>query len=70
MDWIRNITRVQGLVIMGTVVVIVAATIIAAQSYFSYLEVTEAANSCFDKGGLPVIEKSGLRMTYFHCNME
>ncbi|UTR12713.1 hypothetical protein MM300_10745 [Evansella sp. LMS18] len=70
MDWIKKMTPVQGLVIFGTAVVIVAAALIATQSYFGYLEVTEAANRCFDKGGLPVVEKSGLRMTYFHCNME
>ncbi|MBU8906148.1 hypothetical protein [Desertibacillus haloalkaliphilus] len=66
----KKMTPVQGLVMIGTIAFLAIAVIIASQSYFSYLEVTEAANSCFDMGGLPIIEKSGLRMTYFHCNME
>ncbi|WP_100372281.1 hypothetical protein [Bacillus sp. FJAT-45037] len=70
MEWTKKMTRLQGLVLIGTVAFMAVAIIIASQSYFSYLEVTEAANGCFDIGGLPVIEKTGLRMTSFHCNME
>jgi len=70
MEWINKITSIQGYVLIGTVALMLVAVIIASQSYFSYLEVTEAANGCFDRGGLPIIEKSGLKMTSFHCNME
>ena len=70
MKLIKKITPIQGLVIIGTITVMVVAILIATQSYFSYLEVTEAANSCYDLGGVPIIEKSGLKMTHFHCNME
>ncbi len=48
----------------------VGAILIASYSYMSYLKVTEAVNGCYDLGGVPIIEKSGLRMTNFHCNLE
>lgn len=70
MEWIKKITPIEGIAMIGTAAFMMVAIIIAIQSYFSYLEVTEAANGCFDMDGLPIIEKSGLRMTYFHCNME
>lgn len=63
-------TLIQGVVSIGTVGVMIVAFIIAFQTYFSYLEVTEASNGCFDLGGVPIIEKSGIKMTYFHCHME
>ncbi len=70
MDWIKQISPLQGLLLIGTIAFLMVAILIATQSYFSYLEVKAAANGCFDMGGLPTIEKSGLRMTYFHCNVE
>ncbi|OIJ20125.1 hypothetical protein BKP45_10075 [Anaerobacillus alkalidiazotrophicus] len=70
MEWVRKITPIQGLVMIGTIAVMVGSILIASQSYFSYLEVTEAANGCYDIGGVPIIEKSGPGMTNFHCNME
>ena len=64
---VKRITSIQGLVIVGLFVLIVVAILIASQFYLSYVEVTEAANSCFDIGGHPIIEKTGLEMTYFEC---
>ncbi|AXI09235.1 hypothetical protein CUC15_09965 [Oceanobacillus zhaokaii] len=64
---VKNVTPIQGLVIVGIFAVIMIAILIASQFYFSYLEVTEAANSCFKIGGDPIIEKTGLEMTYFEC---
>lgn len=63
-------TLIKGVVSIGTVGVMIVAFLIAFQTYLSYLEVTEASNGCFDQGGFPIIEKSGLKITYFHCNME
>jgi len=45
----------------------VVAFLIASQSYFSYVEVTQEANNCFDIGGYPIVEKTGLEMNYFEC---
>ena len=64
---VKRITSIQSLVILGLIALIIIATIIASQSYFSYVEVTEASNNCFNIGGYPIIEKSGLEMTYFKC---
>jgi len=64
---LKKVTPIQGLVIVGIFALIMIAILIASQFYFSYVEVTEAANSCFNIGGHPIIEKTGLEMTYFEC---
>ena len=64
---VTRITPIQGLVIVGLFALIVFTILIASQFYFSYVEVTEAANSCYNISGHPIIEKTGLEMTYFEC---
>ena len=64
---VKRITPIQGLVLVGLFALIVFAILIASQSYFSYVEVTEAANGCYNIGGHPIVEKTGLEMTYFEC---
>ena len=64
---VTKITPIQGLVILGLFALIVFTILIASQFYFSYVEVTEAADKCINIGGHPIIEKTGLGMTYFEC---
>jgi hypothetical protein len=64
---VTRITPIQGLVILGLFTLIVFSILIASQFYFSYVEVTEAADHCINIGGHPIIEKTGLKMTYFEC---
>ena len=64
---VKRVTPVQGLVMVGLLALIMVAILIASQFYFSYVEVTEAANSCYNISGHPIIEKTGLEMTYFEC---
>ncbi len=66
---IKKLTSVQRMVLIGTVALLVVAILLATQSYFSYVEVTTAANNCYDLGGYPSIEKSGFKMTYFSCEV-
>ena len=54
---VQRITPIQGLVMTGLFALIVVAILIATQFYFSYVEVTEAADNCFNIGGHPIIEK-------------
>ena len=70
MELFKKITPIQGLVLIVVIAVMLIAILLASQSYFSYIEVTEATNGCIERGGLPIIEKSGLRMTYFKCDIE
>ena len=63
---VTKITPIQGLVIVGLFALIVFSILIAFQFYFSYVEVTEAADHCINIGGHP-IRKTGLEMTYFEC---
>ena len=44
--------------------------LIIAQLFFRYIEVREIANGCYSNGGRPIIEKSGLSIDYFHCDMD
>ena len=64
---VKRIAPIQGLVMMGLFALIVVSILIATQFYFSYVEVTEAADNCINIGGHPIIEKTGLEMTYFEC---
>ncbi|MFD1851621.1 hypothetical protein [Oceanobacillus bengalensis] len=64
---VKRMTLLQGLVLVGLFALMVVAILIASQLYLSYIEVTEAADNCFNIGGYPVIEKTGLEMTYFEC---
>lgn len=64
---LKKITPMQALVIVGLFALIVVAILFASQFYFSYVQVTEAADKCFNIGGYPIIEKTGLEMSYFEC---
>ncbi|PPA70430.1 hypothetical protein [Jeotgalibacillus proteolyticus] len=70
MKWSKELSVKKWMVLVGVFTVMIGAFLLASQAYFSYTEVTEAANNCFDQGGLPTIEKSGFKMTYFDCEME
>ena len=62
-----GITPIRGLIIVGLFTLIVFTILIASQFYFSFVEVTEVADNCINIGGHPIIEKTGLEMTYFEC---
>ena len=64
---VTRITPIQGSVIVGLFTIIMLTILIASQFYFSFVEVTEAADNCINIGGHPIIEKTGLEMTYFEC---
>lgn len=63
-------SRHGGLCARGITLFLAIGIAIAAQSYFSYVEVTEAADRCYDLGGFPEIEKSGWQMTHFECRTD
>lgn len=67
---LKKITPMQVLVILGLFTLIVVAILFASQSYLSYVQVTEAADKCFNIGGYPIIEKTGLEMSYFECMID
>ena len=67
---IRRLTRMQRVAIIMSTLMVVAGFLIISQIYFSYTEVREMSNSCYDKGGFPAIEKSGLSINYFNCGMD
>ena len=48
--------------------VLVFAIIYGTQSYFSYQQVTNASNQCYDQGGYPKVVKSGWELKVFECN--
>ncbi|GAE25383.1 hypothetical protein JCM9140_1374 [Halalkalibacter wakoensis JCM 9140] len=64
---IQEITPIQSLLAILVLAVLVVSFLLASQSYFSYIEVTKIANSCYDAGGFPVIVKSGVNLAYFDC---
>jgi len=49
---------------------ILAGSLVFFQFYFSYKELQSLSASCYDQGGFPIIEKSGTKIEYFHCDVE
>lgn len=43
---------------LSIILVFSIGSAVMAQSYFSYVEVTEAADRCYELGGFPEIEKT------------
>ncbi|KYG59777.1 hypothetical protein [Planococcus maritimus] len=70
MKHIPAITPGMAAIALGIILVLSIGSAIAAQSYFSYLEVTEATDRCYDLGGFPEIEKSSWQMTHFECHTD
>lgn len=67
---IKKLTSVQRAVAMiASTLIVTASFLILSQIYFSYIEGKEASNDCYDKGGFPTIEKSGLKIETFDCDM-
>lgn len=70
MKRITAITPGMAAFVLGITLFLAIGIAIAAQSYFSYVEVTETADRCYDLGGFPEIEKSGWQMTHFECRTD
>lgn len=69
MKRISVVTPGMTVFIFSTVLFLGIGIAIAVQSYFSYIEVSEAASRCYDLGGFPEIEKSGWQLTHFECHL-
>lgn len=67
---IKKLAPMQRVAIIISTLMVVGGFLITSQIYFSYSEVREMSNSCYDKGGFPTIEKSGLNIDYFNCEMD
>lgn len=59
----------QGVAITISTLMVVVGFLLISQMYFTYSENRAMFNGCYDKGGLPIVEKSGLSITYFDCDM-
>lgn len=65
---LRELSFKKGLVIIGLLILILGSLLFASQSYFSYLEVKNITDKCYQDGGLPTIKKSGFKIVYFSCD--
>ncbi|NEU31337.1 hypothetical protein GN156_11175 [bacterium LRH843] len=66
---IKKLRPMQRVAIIISTLMIVTGFLVISQIFSSYIEVREASNGCYDKGGFPTIEKSGLSIDYFNCDM-
>lgn len=66
---IKKLAPMKRVAIIISSLMIVGGFLVISQIYFSYSEVRELSNSCYNKGGFPTIEKSGLNIDYFNCDM-
>jgi hypothetical protein len=58
------------LILLGVLTFVLMSLLYASQSYFSYLEVSNLADKCYDAGGLPSIKKTGFKVDHFSCAMD
>ena len=65
----KKLAPMQRIAIIISTLMVVGGFLVISQIYFSYSEAREMANSCYNKGGFPTIEKSGLNVDYFNCDM-
>lgn len=70
MKRIPGATPGMAAIALGIIFVLSIGSAVAAKSYFSYVEVTDAADHCYQLGGFPEIEKNGWQMTYFECHTD
>lgn len=66
----KKLTTKQRVAIIISTVIVSVGVLIIAQLFFSYIEVREIANGCYNNGGRPIIEKSGLSIDYFYCELD
>lgn len=65
---LRELSLKKGLLIIGLLIFVLGGLLFASQSYFSYLEVKNITDKCYQDGGLPTIEKSGFKIVHFSCD--
>jgi hypothetical protein len=67
---LKKVTRMQRAAITLSSLLVGVGLFILPQMYFSYIEVKAVAEGCYNNGGFPIIEKSGLNIDYFYCDMD
>ncbi|WP_138417145.1 hypothetical protein [Aquibacillus sediminis] len=63
----KSFVQSNPIVIIIACLIIIAGFILITQQYFNYIEVKNMVDKCYDKGGLPTIERSGLQIAHFSC---
>ncbi len=67
---IKRFAPMQRVAIISSILMVVVGFLIISQMYFDYTEAKALYDGCQDRGGFPIIEKSGLSIDYFECNVE
>lgn len=66
---IKQLMSKQGVAITISTLMVVVGFLVISQVYFTYSENRAMSKGCYDKGGLPIVEKSVLSITHFDCDM-
>jgi hypothetical protein len=69
---IKHLKQTQGksLGIVLSSLMVVVGFVVISQIYFSFVEVRDLTDNCYDNGGLPKIVKSGLKIDSFNCDID
>jgi len=67
---VKKIVTDERLVIIISTMLVVIGFLVISQMYFTYSESRALSNGCYDKGGFPVVEKTGLTITSFDCEFD
>lgn len=67
---IKKFMGKHGVAMILSTFMVVVGFLVISQMYFTYSENVAMSNSCYDSGGYPIVEKSGLQITSFDCDLD
>ncbi|MFV8828563.1 hypothetical protein [Alkalihalobacterium sp. APHAB7] len=56
--------------VVASVAIVVIGSLTITNLYFNSKEIQAAADACYDNGGLPIVEKTNGKLTYFSCELD
>ncbi len=67
---IKQVKSKQGMAITISTFLVVVGFLLISQMYFTYSENRAMSTGCYDKGGLPIVEKTRFTIVYFDCDLD
>ncbi|MEB1808425.1 MAG: hypothetical protein LPK26_14230 [Bacillaceae bacterium] len=56
--------------IVASVAIVIVGILMITNLYFNSKEIQAAADGCYENGGLPIVEKTNGKLTYFSCEVD
>ncbi|MDE5413213.1 hypothetical protein [Alkalihalobacterium chitinilyticum] len=65
-----HMNKGSAVAVVASVAIVIVGILMITNLYFNSKEIQAAANTCYDNGGLPIVEKTNGKLTYFKCKMD